>query len=213
MTLPSAARRHLRRMRRRVLLHRRPLAALAAAGAVLLGLEATTAPPPPTVPVWTAARDLPGGTVLSADDLVSSGFAPGTVPDDVVGDLRLVLGRRLAAPLSRGEPLTTVRTVAPGLLRGYPGRTAVPVRITDGDVVDLLRVGDRVTLVLADPDGRTPPRTLVEDVPLVGIPPIRATGLSTGTPGRLVVAAVPSALAADVAAGAATGILIPVWTR
>ncbi len=42
-----------------------------------------------------------------------------------------VVGRTLAAPMTRGEVMTRVSTIARGLLRGYPGTTAVPLRITD----------------------------------------------------------------------------------
>ena len=123
------------------------------------------------------------------------------------------VGRALAAPMSRGEVVTTLRTVSSGLLRGYPGRTAVPLRVTDAAVVDLLRVGDRVSFVVADPDRRAAPRVLLDDVPVVAIPAVRESGLSSATPGRLVVAAVPTGSASEVAASAATSILIPVWTR
>ena len=205
--------RPVRRFRRRVLLHRRPLAALTAAGAVLAALQATSPPPPETVAVWTARHDLPSGTVLGQDDLLSTRFSPDTVPDDAVVDGDEVVGRTLAAPMSRGEVITSLRTVAHGLLRGYPGSSAVPLRITDAAVVDLLRVGDRVSLVVADPDGRSAPRMLLEDVPVVAIPRAREGAVSSGTPGRLVVAAVPTNLASEVAATAATAILIPVWQR
>lgn len=196
-----------------MLLHRRPLAALTAAGAVLAALQATSPPPPETVAVWTARHDLPSGTVLGKDDLTSTRFSPDTVPADAVEDSDEVVGRTLAAPMSRGEVVTTLRTVAPGLLRGYRGSTAVPLRITDAAVVDLLRVGDRISLVVADPDGRSAPRVLLENVPVVAIPRSRAGALSSGTPGRLVVAAVPTDSASEVAATAATSILIPVWDR
>lgn len=209
----SAVTRPVGRAWRRVLLHRRPLSALAAGLAVLLALHAAAAPPPRTVPVWTAARDLAAGTVIAGEDLERTGFAPGSVPDDVVTDPRHVLGRALASPLARGEPLTGRRLLAPGLMAGYAGRTAVPLRITDGDVVALLRVGDRVSLVVADPDGRQPPHDLVDDVPLVAIPPQREASTPGASSGRLVVVAVPPDRAAEVAAGATAGILIPVWNR
>jgi hypothetical protein len=109
--------------------------------------------------------------------------------------------------------LTRVRTLGRGLLHGYPGTTAVPLRITDAAVVDLLRVGDRVSFVVADPDGRATPTRLVEDVAVIAIPRVQESGLGTGTPGRLVVAAIPSSEASEVAAAAATSILIPVWSR
>lgn len=202
----------VRRARRRVLVHRRPLAALAAATAVLASLHAASPAPPPTRTVWTAAHPLGTGTVLTPDDLARSAWAPGTVPEGALGDPRAAVGRVLAAPMSRGEPFTTARTLGGGLLAGYPGTTAVPLRVTDAAVVDLLRVGDRVSFVVVDPDGRTPPQALVDDVAVVAIP--RAgTGLASGTPGRLVVAAVPSALATEVAGRAAAGILVPVWSR
>ena len=203
--------RPLRRLRRRVLLHRRPLAALTVAAAVLVGLQAVSPPPPETVNVWTARRDLPSGTVVQEGDLAPSAYSPDSVPADAVDDVDGVVGRTLAAPMSRGEVLTETRTVTGGLLRGYPGATAVPLRVTDAAVVDLLKVGDRVSFVVADPDGRNTPTVLLRDVPLVAIPRATQGGPGSGTPGRLVVAAVPSESASEIAARAATAILIPVW--
>jgi pilus assembly protein CpaB len=203
----------LRRLHRRVLLHRRPLAALTAAGAALAALQATSPPPPETVAVWTASHDLSGGRVVEQADLVSTSFFPDTVPAGAVESAAALVGHTLAAPMSRGEAFTHLRLVTPGLLHGYPGRTVVPLRITDAAVVPLLRVGDRISLVAADPDGRRSPHLLVEDVPVVAIPRAQGGGLTSGTPGRLVLAAVPTASADEVAATAATSVLIPVWKR
>ncbi len=205
--------RPFRRAQRRVLLHRRPLAALTAGGAVLAGLQVASPPPPETVAVWTAAHDLPSGTHLGQQDLSIRRLPHAAVPDRVVDDIDEVVGRTLAAPMARGEVVTWLRIVNRGLLGGYPGTTAVPLRITDAAVVDLLRVGDRTSLVVADPDGRKAPRLLLEDVPVVAIPRSRDSALSSGTPGRLVVVAVPTESASEVAASAATSILIPVWDR
>ena len=196
-----------------MLLHRRPLAALTAAGAVLAAVQATSPPAPQTVAVWTARRDLPSGAVLSESDLANVRFSPQTVPADVVEEPDEVVGLTLAAPMSRGEVVTRLRTLGRGLLRGYPDRTAVPLRITDASIVDLLRVGDRVSFVVADPDSRRAPRFLLEDAPVLAIPAVRDGALSSGTPGRLVVAAVPTAEAGQVAADAASSIVIPVWSR
>ncbi len=204
--------RPLHRLRRRVLLHRRPLAALTAAGAVLAALPVLSPPPPRTVAVWTARHDLPSGTVLEQADLTRVWFAPGTVPRHVVRSPRELVGRALAAPMAGGEPVTRLRLVASGLMRGYPGRTAVPLRVTDAAVAELLRVGDRASFVVADPEGRTAPRVLLEDAPVVAVP-AAAEGLDTGVPGRIVVVAVPRQDAGAVAASAATSILIPVWDR
>lgn len=205
--------RPLRLLRRRLLLHRRPLAALAAGGAVLAALQATSPAPAETVAVWTAGRDLPSGTVLQPADLAEVRLPPDTVPSGSVAAPEEVVGRTLAAPMTRGEVLTGLRTVGSDLLEGYPGTTAVPLRITDAAVAKLLQVGDRVSLVAADPDGRTRPRLLLEDVSIVAVPREGEGGLTGGTPGRLVIAAVPSEVASEVAAHAATAVLIPVWSR
>lgn len=180
---------------------------------MLAGLQVASPPPPETVAVWTAARDLPGGETVGEEDLRIRRLSPASVPDRAVEDTDEVVGRTLAAPMARGEVVTNLRTVHRGLLRGYPGTTAVPLRITDAAVVDLLRVGDRISLVAADPDGRTPPRELLDDVPVVAIPRARDGALTSGTPGRLVVVGVPTESASEVAASAATSILIPVWDR
>jgi Flp pilus assembly protein CpaB len=209
---PQRLLRPLRLLRRRVLLHRRPLAAVTAAAAALAALQATSPPAPETVSVLTARRDLPSGTVVQRSDLVTAVVAAAAVPTAGVRDAEAVVGRTLAAPMARGEMLTAVRTVGAGLLRGYPGMTAVPLRITDAAVVELLRVGDQVSFVVADPDGRAAPEVLLEDVAVVAIPRSEEGALSGGTPGRLVVVAVPSSRASDVAARAATSILIPVWS-
>lgn len=203
----------LRRARRRVLLHRRGLAALCAGLAVLVVLGAASPAPPRTVRVWTAATDLAGGTVVRPAALAARDVPPEALPDDAVTDPREVVGRVLAAPVTRGETLTRLRVVQGRLLRGYPGRTAVPLRVTDAAAVSLLRVGDRVSFVLADPDGRTAPEVLVEDVPVVALPQPgeRGPASDTSAPGRLVVVAVPDVAATRVAARAATAVLIPVW--
>ncbi len=203
----------LLRTRRRVLVHRRPLAALAAAGAVLAALQATSPPPPTTVGVLTAGRDLPGGTVLRAQDLALTRLPPGAVPDHAVRDPAAVAGRTLAAPLSRGEVVTEPRTLGRGLLAGYPGRTAVPVRVSDAAVVDLLRVGDVVTVVGADPEGRQPPSTVVDDVPVIAIPREGDAVFGSATPGRLVLLGVPSTLASQVAGRSMSGFITIVWAR
>lgn len=181
----------LRAVRRAVLARRRLLAALLTAVAVAAGLHAAAAPPPATVAVAVAARDLPAGTLLAPGDLRSVGFAPGSVPAGVSRD---AAGRTLAAPLRAGEPVTDVRLVGPALTEGYPGLSAVPVRLPDPAMAALLRVGDHVDLVSADPQGG-PAGVVARDVPVLALP---APGSGTGVaelPGRLVVI---GALPADV---------------
>ena len=181
----------LRAVRRAVLARRRLLAALLTAVAVAAGLHAVAAPPPVAVDVSVAARDLPAGTVLAPGDLRTVGFAPGSVPDGVSRDAP---GRTLAAPLRAGEPVTDVRLVGPALTEGYPGLSAVPVRLPDPAMAALLRVGDRVDLVSADPQGG-PAGVVARAVPVLALPePGPGTGVAE-LPGRLVVI---GALPADV---------------
>jgi Flp pilus assembly protein CpaB len=173
----------LRPVRRAVLRRRRPLAALLAAVAVATGIHAAVAPPPARVPVLVAAHDLPSGSVLTGDDLAEASFAPGSVPTGLATG---AVGRTLAGPLRRGEPLTDVRLVGPALTDGYPGVTAVPVRLPDAGTVELLRVGDRIDLVAADPQG-SGAEVVAGDVPVLAIPRASSEPAAAGLTGRLVV--------------------------
>lgn len=176
--------------RRRVLAHRRVLAALLVAVAVASGVRAATAPPPPSVPVLTAAHDLPAGSVLAADDLVAVAYAAGTPPSGATADADAVVGETLAAPLRRGEPVTDVRLVGPALTDPDPARSAVPVRLADAAAVALLQPGDRVDLVATDPEG-SGSRLVVTDVPVLAVP-APAADAASGQPGALVVLGVPT---------------------
>src|SRR5689334_11538882 len=99
------------RVRRAVLRRRRLLAAVLLAIAVAAGLRVVAAPAPVTVAVLAAGRDLPAGTLLEGDDLTRVALPPGGVPDGATTGLGDAVGRTLAAPLRRGEPLTDVRLV------------------------------------------------------------------------------------------------------
>jgi Flp pilus assembly protein CpaB len=204
-----AASRVLGSVRRAVLRRRRLLAALLTAVAVAAGLQAVAAPPPATVAVVVAARDLPAGAELAGSDLVTAEFAPGTAPDDVVAD---PAGRTLAAPVRRGEPVTDVRLVGPQLTEGLADLTATPVRLPDAGMVELLRVGDRVDLVAADPRG-TGAETVVVDAPVLAIPSEAAGGPGTaGLPGRLVVLGVGPDEVDAVAAAAVGSFVTFTWS-
>jgi Flp pilus assembly protein CpaB len=186
--LPGIARlsRARRRVRRAVLARRRLLAALLAGVAVAAGVQATAAPPPPAVAVLTAARDLPAGAVIGDDDLVAVGFAPGSVPS---GAARNPVGRTLAAPVRRGEPVTDVRLVGPALTAGDPGLTAVPVRLPDAGMVALLEVGDRIDLIGTDPQS-SGASVVASGVPVLAIPRPSTDSSGTGPSGGLVVVGV-----------------------
>jgi Flp pilus assembly protein CpaB len=198
-----------RRVRRAVLARRRPIAALCAALAVATALQANAAPPPPTRTVLVAARDIPAGVPVRAGDLTTHEFAPDSVPHGTVS-APAALGRTTVGPVRRGEPLTDVRLLRASLLDGYPGLVAVPVRIGDPAAVALLRVGDKVDVLAADPRAGTA-RVLVTDAPVVAVPHGRddAADLTTGA---LVVLAVSDEAARSVAAAGVSAVLSVVLT-
>ena len=169
-----------------MLARRRLLAALLTAIAVAAGLQAASAPPPPTRTVLVAARDLPSGVVLRRGDLTEAAYAAGSLPSGLAAD---AVGRTLASPLRRGEPVTDVRLVGPRLTADRPGLVAVPVRLPDAGMVALLEVGDVIDLVAADPQGGEA-RQVSDGVPVLAIPATTADAGATGLGGRIVVVGV-----------------------
>lgn len=207
---PDRLSRTLSRTRRAVLRRRRLLAALLTAVAVAAGLDAVARPPPETVTVLVAARDLPSGTEVTADDVQSAEFLPGSTPSDLADD---PVGRVLAAPLTAGEPVTDVRLVGAQLTEDLPGLTAVPVRLPDAGMVELLEVGDRIDLVAADPQAGGA-QVVAADVLVLAIPrtDTEAAGASA-LPGRLVVVGASTAEAEPIADAAVRSFVTYTWAR
>lgn len=194
-------------VRRLVLRRRRLLSALCAAAAVLACLRTVEPPPPETVPVLTAARDLPSGAVLRSDDLVTLRLPEEAAPDGLTR-VRDAVGRTVAAPLRRGEPVTDVRLMGRRLLDGYPGLVAVPVRIPDAGAAGLLRVGDRVDLLSTDPTGSAPASVVAPGVQVIALPPPdEETSGAGAVNGRLVVVATSQSVAEELSAQAVRGFL------
>ena len=204
LRLRSAA----RHVRRAVLRRRRLLAALCALVAVLAGLRATAAPPAATVPVTVAAHDLGAGVVLGPDDVVTARFAPGTVP---AGHIRDPVGRQLAAPLRRGQPLTDTALLGEALVHGRPDLEALPVRLPDTAMAELLHVGDQVDVVAADPQGG-PAATVARGALVLALPPPPADAAADGLPGRLVVLGVRASEVTAVSSASVTHFLTVAWS-
>jgi Flp pilus assembly protein CpaB len=208
---PRRRERARRTVRRVVLSRRRSLAAICAAGAVLAGLHTLRPPPGPTVTVEVATHDLSSGAVLTEGDLEPRTYPARLAP---VGSAAAAVGRTLASPVRAGEPVTDVRLVAPTLLAGYPGRVALPVRIADAAAVGLLRTGDRVDLVAADPRRGTASYVAV-GVPVLAIPAPDSARVTSGAAlsGRLVVVAAAPSDVDRIAGAAATDLLAVVISR
>ena len=154
-----------------------------------------------TLAVVVAGRDLPGGSPLSAADLQLARLPPSAVPGGALRLTSAAVGRMLAAPVRRGEPLTDVRLVGSRLVAALgPGLVATPVRLADPAVAGLLRPGDRVDVLAApaDPALGTRPTVAAADVPVLAVP----AADPTGDQGALVVLATTSRMALALAAAA-----------
>jgi Flp pilus assembly protein CpaB len=198
-----------RRLRRSVLRRRRLLAAICVLLAVWAGLRAVATPPPPRVPVTVAARDLGAGAVLHPGDLTVVGFAPGTAPS---GRVRDPVGRQLSGAVRRGQPITDTALLGPSLVRERPDLVAVPVRLPDTAVADLLRVGEVVDLVAADPQGGAA-QTVARGAQVLALPPPPADAAADGLPGRVVVLGVRAVDVTAVSSATVTHFLTVVWSR
>jgi Flp pilus assembly protein CpaB len=189
-----------------VVLHRRWLVALAVGAAVFSGVRAVSPPPPPTARVVVAAHDLPGGRILTDDDLEVREVPEHLPPAGAGEDVAETVGRTLAGPVRQGEVITDRRVLGSGLLEAHPGSAAVPVRLSDPDVRGLLRVGDLVDLVAASPRGAA--TVVAEAAPVLALPrPTDGGGARPAGAGALVVVAVPELEALEVSRAAAAGAL------
>lgn len=195
-----------RRLRRSVLRRRRLLAALLVGLAVWAGLRATAAPAPPSVAVTVAARDLPAGAVLGERDLTTVAFARGTTP---AGRVRDPVGRRLAAPLTRGSPVTDPALLGPALARARPDLVALPVRLPDSAMAGLLHPGESVDVLAADPAGGDS-STVSRGALVLALPPPDGSA-TDGLPGRLVVLGVRPLDVAALSAASVTHFLTVAW--
>lgn len=210
------------RVRRAILIRRRSLAALLVAAATAAGLQAVAAPPPATVPVVVAARDLPAGATLTGDDLERASWPVDLAPADRRGAVADLEGGELVSAVAAGDPVTGTRLLGPGLAKASPGLTALPLRLPDPGVVELVRPGDRIDLIATDPaDGSS--RPIASDVLVLAVPASDTAGswsgaeMSAGSASRpsgsLVVVGVAPATALTLSGAALTDFLTVAFSR
>lgn len=176
------------------------------AATLLICLAAALAfhPPPATgtVPVLVAARDLPPGHVLARADVVQRAMPSGLVPGGALRDVANAEGRTLSGGSRAGEPVTDVRLASPALTRlttADDTHAAVPIRLADPAVADLLYPGRRVDVITAD-SGSGRPVVLAERVPVLATGPVE----DRHGKGRLLIVGLPQQQAATVASAALT---------
>jgi pilus assembly protein CpaB len=201
----------------RLALRRRLVVAALTGISVVCGLTALQPSRPATQRVWVAARNLIGGEPIASADVTLVRIPVQNVPADALGADSDVIGRLLAAPMRRGEPLTDVRMLSPALLSATstPDDLAVPVRVADGPAtLALVHAGDLIDVIAApDPDGGGPPLTftVVQDVRVLATPTHDSEDGSGEDAGLLIVEATDHQAAA--LAKAATGSRLSIAVR
>jgi pilus assembly protein CpaB len=188
-------------LRRAVSRHRSLLAAGLAAGSLAAALNVLAPRAPAGVRVVAAARDLAAGTALAPADLRVIELPPGLAPTGGIGAANDAVGRVLAAPLRRGEPLTDVRIAGAELLTADgAGLVAVPVRVADAASAALVTAGDRVDVLAAGSAAGAPPaaRVVAPDAEVLAVP----TAVQDDGDGALIVVATTPRVAAALAAAA-----------
>lgn len=153
------------------------------------------------VPMLVAARDLTAGSTVRAGDVRTVTAPAGFVPMGVLRAPDAAIGRVLAGAARAGEPLTDVRLVGSrgGPMSGDPNVAAVPIRLSDPAVADLLHPGAKVDVVTLD-SAESGRRVLASQVTVVTVT-APSDDRALGRPnGRIVLIAAPADLATRVAA-------------
>jgi Flp pilus assembly protein CpaB len=184
---------------------RRIVAALLALLAAVLALRPTPAAAGSPAAVLVAARDLAPGTLLTPADVRPAALPRDAAPAGVLREPTAAVGRVLVGPARAGEPITDVRLLGPEntwLSTGDPAAAAVPVRLADAEVADLLRPGGHVDLIARE-EGEQRGAVLATDAVVLTVrPPGSGSGSGAAERGRLVVVALTKAAASRVAAAA-----------
>ncbi|HEX3791359.1 MAG TPA: SAF domain-containing protein [Pseudonocardiaceae bacterium] len=183
----------------RALALRRAFAVLLVMLACALVLRPAAAHDGPAGHVVVTTHDLPAGHTLTSADVAVRTLPVGLRPSAALNSVAAAVGRVLASTVRAGEPLTDVRLLGPAdttLTAGDPRAEAVPVRLADPSVADLLRPGLRVDVITAATDHATDP-VLATDATVIAV---RDTGRTAGQQDRLVLLALPAASATRVAA-------------
>ncbi|WP_245400542.1 SAF domain-containing protein [Nocardia albiluteola] len=163
------------------------------------------------IPAVVAAHDLAPGQTIVAADLRRAEFAAGALPAGALHELAPLEGATLTTAMRAGEIFTDVRIVGPRLAAaatGVAGARIVPIRLADNAVADILRSGDRVDVVAADPESAvSSPQPLAVGAVVVSVPGGEKSGRERASPDRsgaaserIVLIALDSAHATTVAA-------------
>ena len=182
---------------------------LAAGGLVVLAGVATLRSNPEAdyADVVVAAHDLHPGAALTTDAVRLERLSPTIIPDGSRSDMVSVVGSTLAGPARRGEVLTDVRVLGSRLAESTagPGARIVPLHLADSALIDLVRVGDVVDVLVAPtagaPDAAPPAsKVLATDAVVVLVSAPQKNPSADGE--RVVLVALPARVANTVAGSA-----------
>jgi len=139
-----------------------------------------------SVQIAVAKADIPPGTALTADDIVTAAIPGKIAPAQNFTNPNDLVGRVTASPMLPGQPFQTTLLAAQGMPAGLAalvptGMRAVTVDVTEsGAMAGLLTPGSRVDVVASNVDREHPEktisRTFVQNVAVV------AVGQKLGTP-------------------------------
>ena len=210
--MPSVApirRRPLRALARAASWHRRKLAVVAAVAAVLTGVSAAAPEGPAMITVVKARSQLPGGTVVSASDLVLDRVAASDVPDGVLTDPLALVGKTLAAPVAENQMMTPLIATA-ARTSVSPGHVIAPLRLADSALATLLRPGDVVDVIAAEARAEQA-AVIAAGARVVTVTELPDEGVGPGPDGALVLIDVDAQTAAVLAHAAASATLSIIW--
>jgi Flp pilus assembly protein CpaB len=159
--------------------------------------------------VVKAKSQLPGGTVLSASDLALDRVVASDVPKGVVTDPNDLVGKTLAAPVAEDQMMTPLTTTA-ARTSVPPGHVIAPLRLADTGLAALLRPGDVVDVVAADPQAEHAATVIATNVRIVTVPEVPDDRAGPSPDGGLVLIDVDSQTATVVAQAAAATLSI-IW--
>jgi Flp pilus assembly protein CpaB len=135
---------------------RRALAGLCLLGALasaLTGGHRTRPQPADFAVLVVAARALSPGVQLAAQDLRLASWPEADLPVSAITRTSQAIGHRVGAPMTRGEPVTTVRLLESGVAASLgPGQVATTITLADPGEAAILQPGALIDLYPASTD-------------------------------------------------------------
>ena len=126
------------------------------------------------------------------------------------GDRDELVGKTLVAPVAENQMMTLLTTTA-ARTSVPPGHVIAPLRLADSALTALLRPGDVVDVVAADPEAEQPATVIAAGARVVTVPEAPNDRAGPGPDGALVLIDVDSHTAAVVAQAAASSTLSLFW--